>query len=348
MRMLAQLARRGPNVLIVAAIVTIMLCAVPARAQGETRVALVIDPGDGTLVAQVVTLTKAHPTGYDVLQQSGVDLLVQSSAMGVAICSIGGTGCPVSSCFCDAPDNNWTYWHLEEGTWVFSAVGAGMYSVSDGAVEGWRWGSGEPPQVLSFDQVLLRESDSGGVSAQQAYPGPETPIVLDPTAPYDPYPGPGQTQTPPAGPSPGPGEPTAIPAPSLTPSPRSSAEALLPTITLRPTYTPATRGTGSPLAGTPSATLARFGMPAGGTAGTPQATATGGLAPVATATADRVAILISTAVAQDRMAAGTGSESVQPEQRAYGGFIALALLLLLLIGYVYLLRRQRRTHLPRR
>jgi hypothetical protein len=333
--------------LIVAVILTILLRAAPAAAQGVTRVALVIDPGDGTLITTVVTLSRAHPTGYDVLQQSGVDVLAQNSAMGVAICSISGTGCPMSNCFCQAPANNWTYWHLQEGIWVYSAVGASMHRVSDGAVEGWRWGSGDPPRVLTFDEVLLRESASGGVSAQQAYPGPETPIVPGPTDTYDPYPGPGQTQTPPVRPSPGPVEPTAIPAPSLAPSPGPSGQALTPTITLRPTYTPATVGTASPGAGTPAATLAVAGTPADGTGSTSQATATAELTPPVTATADRVAILISTAVAQDKEAARSGTESGQPQQRSYGGFVALALLLMLSVCYLYLLRRQRRAGLPR-
>lgn len=332
------------------------LLARPTLAQGSIRVGLIIDHGDGTVDTMIVDVPGDNPTGYQVLQQSGLDLLAQSSGMGVAVCSIAGTGCPVSSCFCDSPPNNWTYWHLDGDTWVYSPVGAGTYRVSDGAVEAWRWGHGDPPPVLSFTEIQARaasDARTGGVSAQQAYPGPETPVVLDPGQPFDPYPGP--EETPPLDePYPGPENPTALPAASATPIPGASATAPRGTITLRPTYTPFVAGTLTPLSGTPVAipgTPSEFVPTPSRAILQLEGTLTAEMAPeepslTSSPTADRVAILVSTAVARDKLAAESATGDTGAPQRSYAGFFALALTLLCLIGYVYLLRRQRRMRTP--
>jgi hypothetical protein len=56
----------------------------------------------------------------------------------------------------------WNYFHLENGSWAFSTVGAGDYDPKDGAVEGYRFGSsftaeGIPPRAdlaeVNFDTV---------------------------------------------------------------------------------------------------------------------------------------------------------------------------------------------------
>jgi hypothetical protein len=320
----------------------------PAVAQGSTRVGLVIDRGDGTLVSMIVTVSGANPTGYQVLQQSGLEMLVQSSGMGVAVCSIAGAGCPASNCFCDSPPNNWTYWHLDGDTWVYSPVGAGTFRVSDGAIEGWRWGPGDPPPVLTLSDIVAREASilqTGAVSAQQAYPGPETPVELEP---FDPYPGPEETP-PPAEPYPGPGDPTPLPVATETPLSGPSATPLRGTITLRPTYTPFVAGTLTPLSSTPVTSIGPTSTPSGAVL-PPEATVTPAVAPdqlSRTPTADRVAILISTAVARDKQATANAVETGSAEQRSYAGFVVLAVMLLCLIGYVYLLRRQRRMRGPK-
>ncbi|MHB1317316.1 MAG: hypothetical protein ACYCYF_01715 [Anaerolineae bacterium] len=338
-----------------AALLLSALVSPSASAQGSIRVGLVVDHGDGTVVSMIVTVSDANPTGYQVLQQSGLELLAQSSGMGVAICSIADTGCPTSNCFCDSPPNNWTYWHLNGDTWVYSPTGAGSYRVADGAVEGWRWGPGDPPPVMTFGEIEAGETSAahpGDVSAQQAYPGPETPVVLDPGKPFDPYPGPGEpTQT--AVPYPGPEEPTATVA-SATPQVGASATAPRATITLRPTYTLSVAGTPRPLSGTPAApsgpvtgptpTSPSPAVPLEGPLST--AAAAGEPSQTSSPTADRVAILISTAVARDKQAGEGVTGALEVRRRSYAGFAVLALCLLCLVGYVYLLRRQRRMRPP--
>lgn len=51
----------------------------------------------------------------------------------------------------------WNYFHLQDGAWVFSKVGAGDYVPEDGAVEGYRYGTsttadGIPPRT-DLDEV---------------------------------------------------------------------------------------------------------------------------------------------------------------------------------------------------
>ncbi len=324
----------------------ILACAPEGRAQVSSRVGLVVDLGDGTVITQVVTLAQADPTGYEVLQASGLELVAQESGMGVAICAIAETGCPASNCFCDSPPNHWTYWYLDGDVWVYSPVGAAGRRVQDGDVEGWRWGSGDPLPVYTFEELVNGSAGSastGGVAALQAYPPPETPVVLGPTDPVDAYPPPQETI--PAWPEPYPG-PSEGETRATTPTPSPSILAaqtgtLTPaTVTLRPTYT-GTTGTPSPLADeatdvadparTPPVTLAPSpGLP----------DSAEGIVSV-TATPDRAAILISTAVALEKTSQDMGTPDAEPSRRSYLGFAVLVLVLLALAGYVYLLRRQR-------
>jgi len=314
----------------------------PASAQGSVRVGLVVDPGDGTLITQIVDLSQPDPTGYDVLQQSGLEILAHSSAMGVAICSIAGTGCPASDCFCQSPQNSWTYWHMEDGAWVYSLVGASSYRVEDGAVEGWRWGSGDPPPVLTFSQIAQREA--GGLSAQQAYPGPETPVAL-PT--YEPYPGPEDTPAVPLPPYPGPEEPTEATGEDGQPTLALEPATPEPSVTARSTATVSPGLTASLDISTSRATATPRTSLTPGAGDLTRQPAVVSTPATATATPDRVAILIATGVAQEKatVEAERASAAV-PGQSSYAGFAVLAIVLLLLVGYVYLLRHQRRLRIP--
>jgi hypothetical protein len=42
----------------------------------------------------------------------------------------------------------WSYWHAKRhGKWVYSSLGAGTYHPVPGQVEGWAFGSGQPPGI---------------------------------------------------------------------------------------------------------------------------------------------------------------------------------------------------------
>jgi hypothetical protein len=108
--------------------------------------------------------------------------------MGAAICSIEGTGCPVEECLTCAQPSYWAYWHLIDGKWTYSRVGASAYTVRDGDVEGWAWGSGEPPPLVPFDQICASPPATDT-------PPPATATPLPPT--HTPPPTPATTSPPP-------------------------------------------------------------------------------------------------------------------------------------------------------
>ncbi|GEM_PF-1002773 len=122
-------------------------------AQEGERTGLVIQFADGTLVTSCVDLGGLALNGYDLLQQSGLDLSVYYDAnQDVAVCSINDQGCSADHCFCQFPDY-WSYWHMEDGKWVYSGRGSSAHAVQSGSIEGWVWGSGEPPPLISFEQI---------------------------------------------------------------------------------------------------------------------------------------------------------------------------------------------------
>jgi hypothetical protein len=124
------------------------------HAQVTHRVGLVVYLGDGSLITRCVEFSEPQISGYEVLMRSGLNVLATFNfGMGAAICSIEGTGCPVEECLtCDQP-NYWAYWHLIDGSWAYSRVGASSYTVRHGDVEGWTWESDGPPSIVPFDQI---------------------------------------------------------------------------------------------------------------------------------------------------------------------------------------------------
>jgi len=97
--------------------------------------------------------------GLDVLTASGLEVVAAYSGLGAAVCSIDGQGCPADNCFCASPDT-WSYWHLQEGRWVYSPVGATAYTVQPGDVQGWAWGNAAPPPVLPLEAIFAAEPTS--------------------------------------------------------------------------------------------------------------------------------------------------------------------------------------------
>ena len=125
-----------------------------ARAQSPHRVGLVVRFADDNIVTRCIEFSEPQISGYDVLTRSGLNVVASfDSGMGAAICAIEGIGCPVETCLTCATPDYWSYWHLEDGAWVYSQVGASGYMAHDGGVEGWSWGAGVPPPVVPFDQI---------------------------------------------------------------------------------------------------------------------------------------------------------------------------------------------------
>ncbi|RMG96030.1 MAG: hypothetical protein D6706_10885 [Chloroflexi bacterium] len=146
-----------------------------AQEQGQAGVVVVLP--DGTVTTRCVSFSGVEISGYDLLTQAGLDVVVATGNAGTAVCAIEGTGCPADDCFCrcQGPDcQYWSYWHLQpDGTWAYSSAGAAQYRVKSGGVDGWVWGAGAPgdapaPPALTFADVCLLET------AEPVTPLPET------------------------------------------------------------------------------------------------------------------------------------------------------------------------------
>ncbi|MCD6401298.1 MAG: ECF transporter S component, partial [Anaerolineales bacterium] len=73
----------------------------------------------------------------------------------------------------------WSYWHVEEGAWVYNVLGASQTVVYPGQVYGWVWGDGStPPPLTSFSDVCTAEEPTA-TSTRTSIPT-ETP-TLSPT-----------------------------------------------------------------------------------------------------------------------------------------------------------------------
>ncbi len=136
-----------------------------ASAQGvDHRAGLVIRYGDGSVQTKCVSFSEPSITGEDLLQRSGLAVTLDYNAgIGGAICSINNQGCafPIADCFCQCNGlqcEYWAYYHRTGDGWQYSQVGSSTYQVTDHALEGWSWGSGnfssgtEPP-AISFDEI---------------------------------------------------------------------------------------------------------------------------------------------------------------------------------------------------
>lgn len=124
-----------------------------AIAQAPERVGLVIQFDDDTIIASCLNIEGQTMNGQDILQLSGFELdLYYDANQEVAVCRLNEQGCDPNQCFCHFP-NYWSYWHADGGDWVYSGRGSSTYIVQPGTVEGWRWGSGDPPPQISFEQI---------------------------------------------------------------------------------------------------------------------------------------------------------------------------------------------------
>jgi len=178
-----------------------------SAAQENNRAGLVVQFGDGSVETSCVEFTEPTISGLELLERSGLSVLAAyDPSMGAMVCKIQEQGCPVDNCLCQSPPDYWSYWHQIDNNWIYSPAGSSTYPVDNGAVEGWSWGPGSPPPVMTFSEIC-------------APPATSTPT---------------NTSVPTSTPVP----PTATPAPTDTLIPNDTPE-LEPTTELPPTDTPA-------------------------------------------------------------------------------------------------------------
>ena len=154
-----------------------------ADAAGLHRAGVVVDPGDGSGPhAACVWFEEDSISGLELLARSNFDAGLRAfGGLGGAVCSIDGTGCSSdSACLTCGGTQYWAYATANPGDVSFAraAGGAGSRTVTDGAVDGWRWGSGDPPVFRSIDRICPTSPPT-----QPAPPPPAPPPAAAPAPP---------------------------------------------------------------------------------------------------------------------------------------------------------------------
>jgi len=124
----------------------------PAPAAGSSRA--VVNVGGRN---RVITFNGSI-SGIGALQAAAGVETISYGGQGVAVCRINGVGNPPipGECLGEVSGQYWSYWRAAPGAggFSYSGGGAGGTSVTDGAVEGWSFGSGGPPPFSSFCAIV--------------------------------------------------------------------------------------------------------------------------------------------------------------------------------------------------
>jgi hypothetical protein len=117
------------------------------------RAGLVVFYGGDSYDTRCISYTESSLTGLDLLLHSGLTVETATNpSQGTAVCKIGATGSPSFDCFGGMPDY-WSYWQLGANGWEYSATGADQTQVMDGSVNAWNWSTGNPPPLVSFQNI---------------------------------------------------------------------------------------------------------------------------------------------------------------------------------------------------
>ncbi len=228
-----------------------MLVTAPPASAAPTHVGLVVRYPNGTVA---VGCAAAGGSGLAVLSRKFTVLIGQQPPYAGFVFKINNQGST-------RPDNThyWSYWHSPgNGTWTYSAAGAGSHTPEAGTVEGWSYVNGQ----ASAPKPPARKY-AGVCAGADAAPKPTPKPAPKPTP--KPAPKPAPTRNPPAGPTPAPARHSAptpppaasAPTPGSVPQRRAAAAPARSSLRARPARqarqdAPATRvGT----AGTPTASV---------------------------------------------------------------------------------------------
>ncbi len=128
----------------------------PAMAGAVNQAGLVVDHSDGVRVIKVIEFESETITGLELLQRSGLDLIISESFFGTAICAIDGEGQPADDCFGDPDGRFWNFNILNAGSqWEMSMVGASDTVVQDGDVHGYIYGAWGVTQPFTLKEELF-------------------------------------------------------------------------------------------------------------------------------------------------------------------------------------------------
>lgn len=206
-----------------------------ADAAALHRAGIVVDPGDGSGPhTACVWFEEDSISGLELLARSSFDAGVRAfGGLGGAVCSIDGAGCSTdSACLSCGGAQYWAYATADRGDTSFTQApaGAGSRTVTDGGVDGWRWGSGDPPAFLPVDRIC---------PAAPPAPAPPRPAATVPVPPA-------RAPAAPAGGSPVPAPPGETPpapggpvgASSTTAAPINTTSTTVPTSSVVPSTGP--------------------------------------------------------------------------------------------------------------
>jgi len=170
---------RGETILFLALLLALPVSAAVSAQGAPHRAGLVIRFGDGSVITRCVSFSEPSITGMELLTRAGLSIRVDTtSSIGAGVCKINSQGCDAGrSCFCQCEGSTcayWQYFHAQNGAWKYSILGAALYPVSDGAVEGWAWGNNVAPPLMTLDQICA-STVLAPTSAPQATRAPSTP-----------------------------------------------------------------------------------------------------------------------------------------------------------------------------
>ncbi|HEY3673416.1 MAG TPA: hypothetical protein VGN51_20945 [Acidimicrobiia bacterium] len=149
-------------------------------AQGcSARAVVVVEPGPGP----VTICFDGSVSGLEALQLAGANPVTYGFAgQGAAVCQLFGVGNPAdqSSCLVGPGSQYWAYYRAGPGAggWTYSRGGASTTTVTDGSVEGWRYGTGGAPGFVSFCAVV-----GCGPPPTEAPPVTQAPPAVTPSPP---------------------------------------------------------------------------------------------------------------------------------------------------------------------
>jgi hypothetical protein len=151
---------RGRAVLLAVALVAALLGPATAAhadvsaAGCSARAVVVVEPGPGA----IPICFDGSISGLEALQLAGANPVTYGFAgQGAAVCQLFGVGNPAdSSCLIGPGGQYWAYYRAAPGAggWTYSRAGATQTTVTDGSVEGWRYGTGGAPGFVSFCAVV--------------------------------------------------------------------------------------------------------------------------------------------------------------------------------------------------
>jgi hypothetical protein len=132
------------------------------QAAGQNQAGVVVRFDNGRTVSRCVAFDEPTISGFELLDRSGLAVIADIGAQGGLVCSVEGTGCPASDCWCQCQGGAtcvyWSYWHLAGDAWRYAQIGATQTMVKPGSVDGWSWGPGTvdaavAPPATTFAEV---------------------------------------------------------------------------------------------------------------------------------------------------------------------------------------------------